>query len=306
MISEPHRLQYLEAMGLTSWVARYQLSNARPSEACEWPEPSAEQSVEASTKIAPSERLQALLAPEAAVVPGPPAGQAQPGSTLDGPGAEGQVPSRAAMPRRARAMLDDLVPEDAGTDVKQGQESAPSAAAPLSANSVSGKAQSGEVQALTPSQASWQFSLQVACLDSRWLVIVPDEQALSASATRLLSNLFTAAGMTLEQPPSFESYRWPPFQGVSQGLSHDPRQDAQDGFGAFLAGRQRLGWVPEQVFVFGMDKTLEALLAIEGQRSAVLDLPVWLGPELGALSTSAEAKRALWPQLASWRPASHD
>lgn len=41
MTPEPQRLQYLEAMGVTAWVARYQLPNARPSETCEWelPEP---------------------------------------------------------------------------------------------------------------------------------------------------------------------------------------------------------------------------------------------------------------------------
>nr|WP_145924117.1 hypothetical protein [Halomonas elongata] len=57
MTTEPHRLQYLEAMGLTAWVARYRLPNARPTEACEWePEPAGE-----AGSRAPGERLHALL-----------------------------------------------------------------------------------------------------------------------------------------------------------------------------------------------------------------------------------------------------
>lgn len=307
MTSEPHRLQYLEAMGLTAWVARYQLPNARPSEACEWPEPSAELSVRPGAEPSgkqqtPGARLQALLTPQVEPVPASPADQADPenhGMSSGEPlvDAESHAPPRRPMPRRARALLGDLAPEEGAglPEYKQGQEPG------------SGRASSSVEQ--TP----WQFSLQVACLDGRWLVLAPGEQALSVTEVRLLARLFAAADMALEQPPSFERYRWPPFQVASQGvqalgqgLCQDPRQDAQDGLCAFLAGRQRLGWKPRRVFVFGMNEMLEALLAIDGEHSASLDLPVWLGPELGALSTSATAKRALWPRLAKWRPADHD
>lgn len=150
-------------------------------------------------------------------------------------------------------------------------------------------------------QAHWEFRLQVGCMAGRWLVIVPAQQALPASLIRLLGNLFTAAGIGLDQLPVLEEYRWPPFQGGSlQEFSHDPGQDARDGLNAFFSGRQRMGWHPHQVLVFGMDDTLRQLLAIESGRSTTLDLPVWLGPELDALSASAEGKRALWPRLADW------
>ncbi|HSH49288.1 MAG TPA: hypothetical protein VK991_11960 [Halomonas sp.] len=282
MISEPQRLQYLDAMGLTAWVARYRLPNARPSEACEWPEPSsgsgAERGAEASQAVAPSERLQALLRPETSSAP---ASRPAPARS------ESEAPSRAAMPRRARALLDDMAPEGAP---------------PPRADEASSPDSASQVQA----QPSWQFDLQIACLDGRWLVVIPGQQAASATEVRLLASLFAAAGLPLEQPPSLEShlenYRWPPLKGAPlAAASHDPCQDARDGLCAFLHGRQRLGWAPWRVFVFGMDETLAALLAVEGEHSATLNLPVWQGPALGALSTSAAAKRALWPRLAAWQ-----
>ena len=47
------RRHYLDAMGITAWACRYQLPNARPTEACEWEE--------TPTKKPPRERLHALL-----------------------------------------------------------------------------------------------------------------------------------------------------------------------------------------------------------------------------------------------------
>ncbi|MBA2778176.1 hypothetical protein [Billgrantia kenyensis] len=85
MTTEPQRLQYLEAMGLTAWVARYQLPHARPSEACEWQLP------EREAPAPPAERLHALLdeAEEAAQQPPKPAAE----------------PPRAVPARRARQLL---------------------------------------------------------------------------------------------------------------------------------------------------------------------------------------------------------
>lgn len=287
MISEPQRLQYLDAMGLTAWVARYRLPNARSSEACEWPEPSfgpgAERGAEAPQAVAPSERLQALLRPESSPAP---ASRPAPAHRETG------AASRASMPRRARALLDDMAPEGAPQAESQARGGSPPRAE---------EASSPDSAPQVGVQPSWQFDLQVACLDGRWLVIIPGQQA-AATEVRLLANLFAAAGMPLEQPPSLEDYRWPPVKGAPlAAASQDPGQDARDGLCAFLSGRQRLGWAPRRVFVFGMDETLAALLAIEGEHSATLNLPVWLGPALGSLSTSAAAKRALWPRLAAWR-----
>lgn len=55
MNQEALRRQYLDAMGIVTWASRFQLPNARETQACEWEEPVAE------SPAAPRERLQALL-----------------------------------------------------------------------------------------------------------------------------------------------------------------------------------------------------------------------------------------------------
>lgn len=294
MTSEPHRLQYLDAMGLTAWMSKYQLPNALPSEVCDWPEPLTDKPVGkgAEPELAPRERFQALLASDDSPVPVPSPDTAP----------HRDVPSPRATPgQQARALLEGLSPDSA--DARQPVQARGDAASvlPLDQRAPQAERQSPE------GQAHWELHLQTGCVAGRWLVIVPAQQALPDALIRLLSNLFAAAGIATEQPPTLEGYRWPPFQGGSlQALSHDPCQDARDGLSAFVRGRQRLGWHPRQVLVFGMDDTLRQLLDIESGHSATLDLPVWLGPELEALSTRAEQKRALWPRLADWQAARHD
>lgn len=51
-----HQLQYLEAMGLTVWTARYRLPHAAETTACEWPEASAPK-----PNTPPSQRLHSLI-----------------------------------------------------------------------------------------------------------------------------------------------------------------------------------------------------------------------------------------------------
>lgn len=265
MTSEPDRLQYLDAMGLTAWVPRYQLPNARPSEACDWPELSVDKPVGkgADTVLAPRERFQALLG----------------------------TPSPDAVRTQS--------PEPA-LGLQGGDSTATDSSRP-------GQSDISRVQAEAQAQAHWQFSLQMGCVAGRWLVIVPADQVLSDGQVRLLGNLFTAAGIVLQHPPVLEGYRWPPLQGNSfQTLSQDPGQDARDGLCAFISGRQRMGWKPLQVLVFGMNDTLASLLESDGERSTTLDLPLWLGPALDVLAASAEEKRALWPRLADWQVARHD
>lgn len=87
MTTEPQRLQYLEAMGLTAWVARYELPNARPTPACDWELP------EAPAAEAPGERLHALLE-EAREAPAPAPAEAEPPRA-----------ARQARPGMARALL---------------------------------------------------------------------------------------------------------------------------------------------------------------------------------------------------------
>lgn len=290
MTSEPHRLQYLDAMGLTAWVSKYQLPNALPSEVCDWPElERREKGAPAADSVAPRERFQALLASEDA---------SSPAAASDAGASQATPPVRTAPGEHARALLEGLTP--GGVEAGQpGQASS-------GAVSASRDQQSHQAEPRAE-QAHWEFRLQVGCVAGRWLVIVPSDHALSDLQSRLLGNLFAAAGVVLDQPPGLEAYRWPPFQGgYLEVASHDPAQEARDGLSAFVSGRQRMGWHPRQLLVFGMNDRLRQLLAIESEHSAALDLPVWVGPELQALSVSAEEKRALWPRLAGWKAAADD
>ncbi|XKE45050.1 hypothetical protein LG302_17000 [Halomonas organivorans] len=265
MTTEPQRLQYLEAMGLTAWVARYRLPNARETEACEWEPPATPE------RQAPGAHLHALLERPEEAPPAPPAA----------PEAEPRERPPAG-PRKARALLGDLAPEEAPpTPAMDAAPETPDAA--------------GREPA-----AALRFILQVACLDGRWLVILPAEAAPGRTEQRLLVNLLRAAGVGPEQPPAFEAFRWPQVEGLPVQA---PLEEAREGLQAFLAGRRRRGWTPERLLVFGDDATLATLLAIEGEHCPLLDLPAWQGPSLATLAGSAEAKRALWPSLAGWRRA---
>lgn len=264
MTSEPQRLQYLEAMGLTAWVARYRLPHARESEACEWAPGGAEE-----VPRAPGERLHALLdeaarARDAAAMPGETAMEEAPAAP---PGS-----ARG----KARALLGGLVPES-------GEKTAPPTPA-----------------ADAPSGEPLRFTLQVGCLDGRWLVCLVQAQPLSATGQRLLANLLRAAGVMPEQAPNFETFRWPQVEGLPVQA---PLEEAREGLQAFLAGCRRRGWAPERLLLFGHDATLASLLACEDGHCTLLDLPVWQGPALDELTIGAEAKRALWPRLAGWREA---
>ena len=136
MTPEPQRLQYLEAMGLTAWASRYRLPNALPTPACEWETASPE----AEGRRAPGERLHALLdeAAEAQVAAPRPA-PAEP------------EPRHRLSSGKARALLGDLVPAEA----KEAEHEAP---------------RPGPVQ---QRGEALRFTLQVACLDGRWLVLLP-------------------------------------------------------------------------------------------------------------------------------------
>lgn len=107
MTTEPQRLQYLEAMGLTAWVARYALPNARPTPACDWELP------EAPPTEAPGERLHALLDEAREVPPSPRPAEPE--------------PPRAARPPRpgmARALLGEAPVEEAAAAPKAAEAEA--------------------------------------------------------------------------------------------------------------------------------------------------------------------------------------
>lgn len=265
MTPEPQRLQYLEAMGLTAWVSRYRLPNALPTPECEWAPPERE----AAPPTPPGERLHALL-DEAA--------QAQVAPPREAP-AEPEPPQRPpAGPGKARALLGDMVPAAEA-------ESAPEAVAARPVQ------RAGE---------ALRFTLQVACLDGRWLILLPQEAAPGAIEVRLLRHLLQAAGVVPEQMPAFEAFRWPQVEGLPVEA---PVEEAREGLQAFLAGRRRRGWVPERLLVFGNDAVLDELLALGDAHCPLLAMPAWQGPALGELAGSAEAKRALWPRMAGWRQA---
>ncbi|MBB3191179.1 hypothetical protein [Halomonas cerina] len=267
MTTEPQRLQYLEAMGLTAWVARFRLPNARPSEACEWVSPPK------ATPRAPGERLHALLdeaarARDTAAMP--------PDET---PPMEPPAARSGAVRGKARALLGEVALTSA------------EAASPQ----VSSVDSAGE-----PSGEALRFTLQVGCFDGRWLVVLPQPRPLPATEQHLLINVLRAAGVMPEQAPGFETFRWPQVEGLPVQA---PLEEAREGLQAFLAGCRRRGWAPERLLIFGHDTTLTTLLACEGGYCPLLDLPVWEGPALDKLATSAAAKRALWPRLAGWREA---
>ncbi|MBB3233059.1 hypothetical protein [Halomonas stenophila] len=266
MTAEPQRLQYLEAMGLTAWTARYRLPNARPTEACDWALPAPDE----DARQAPGERLHALLESPGEAAPAPPA---------SAPEAPQRPPTG---PGKARALLGDMVPGAEGSAA-----AAPSApAAPEAATP----------RAEAP-QEPLRFSLQVACLDGRWLVVLPREAAPGAMEHRLLLNLLRAAGVVPEQPPAFEAFHWPQIEGLPV---QSPLEEAGEGLQAFLAGRRRRGWAPERLLVFGDVATLAPLLALQDGHCPLLGLPAWQGPGLTELAGSAAAKRALWPTLTGW------
>nr|WP_255774869.1 hypothetical protein [Halomonas alkalisoli] len=250
-------------MGLTAWVARYRLPNARPSEACEWEAPAP------PAPVAPAERLHALLeeaepppARQPASVPPPPT-------------------PRAVQPGRARQMLGGGAGE-AGSGLEADIEAAgPHREAPVN-------------------QAPLRFSLQVACLDDRWLLLIPGGEPPTDVHLNLLANLLRAVGISLSRPPRFQGFRWPPVEGLP---AEAPLEEAREGVQAFIAGAGRHGWAPERVLLFGSDETLDRVLDLAGEHCELLDLPGWQGPGLEALANSAQAKRALWPSLVAWREA---
>ena len=246
-------------MGVTAWVARYRLPNARPTAVCEWPLSAPPQEAQP-----PAERLYALL-DEAEAAPQRPATP------------EVKLPGRGAAPRRARQLL-GLAAEEETHDVAQVvEQSAPTASQPLA--------------------KPLRFTLQIACLAQRWLIVLPGESEPAAVEQRLLAQLFRAADIASREPFVFEGFRWPLIEGQP---TEAPLDEAREGLRAFIDGTRRRGWAPERLLLFGTSDAVESLSLTEAGTDGV-GLPVWQGPALTELAYSAEAKRALWPTLLKWR-----
>lgn len=265
---EPQRSQYLEAMGLTVWISRYRLPNALETPHCEWPEAPVE------PRQPPARRLHALLddAREATAQATPPAAT--------------PTPRAAGSPtKRARALL--------------GKPEASEPEAPVPADSSAGSA--GMSVEEVPGEAL-RFTLQVAALEGRWLILQVADGAPSAAAQRLLANLFKAATIETAQPPAFEAFRWPLMDNIP---AQAPLEEAREGLRAFIEGRRRRGWQLERLLLFGAHHDLERVLEIAEGRSRLLELPAWCGPALDELMASADAKRDLLPLLVDWCKAWH-
>ncbi|MCK0745545.1 hypothetical protein [Chromohalobacter nigrandesensis] len=275
MVGDVQRLQYLEAMGLGAWASRYRLPNALPTPACEWETPPAE---------APTNHgvhLQALLDDAVRAPSTPPSKETSSGAT---PSRDTGKPASSVS---ARALLLGDAPTESSS------RSMPEDAAESAASTA-------EVGEAGP-QAALRYDLQVAALEGRWLLLVPEATAPDRTALELLGNLLRVAGIVVDAALEFRSFQWPLVDNAP--VTTAPLDDARDGLRAYLAGQARRGWRPERLLVFGQDTTLNAVLALEEAHSETLGLPCWTLPSLATLKSSAAAKRALWPQLAVWRDA---
>ncbi|ANF59247.1 hypothetical protein [Halotalea alkalilenta] len=260
-----HQLQYLEAMGLTLWTARYQLPNARPIDACEWPLESAEEQ-----GVAPATRLQALLRESESV---------ERSRSEDTAMADVSAVTPAPPPASARALL--------------GEEQAETTPAPAAATEAPAPA--------AVSQAPLRFSFTAIVVERRWLVMSvgdrPDPRQLS-----LLDALFSAVGANQRQLGELVEFHWPMIEGLSV---EEPLLEAREGLRAFLQGRIGANASPEWLLLFADDgddaSRLREVLAIDDVRSELLELPALAAPGLATLLESAEAKRRLWPALARLR-----
>lgn len=265
-----HQLQYLEAMGLTVWTSRYRLPHAAETPACEWPDAPAP----VASQL-PSQRLHSLI-DEAAGAPPP---------DISSPPVE-----RTAPPGRMREML-ALAPS---------QMPAPSA--PVPQDDVLPE----PAPAPAPVPEALSFTLHVAALDQRWLVMLAQGRAPSEAEQRFLHHVMLAAHVAPQSALRYLDFQWPMIKGLPV---EDPVIEAQQGMRAFLDGRRQAGWAPERVLIFGDadqadTQALETVLQLQNVQgevsSALLDLPVWQGPSLETLMNSAEQKRGLWPQLELW------
>ncbi|MCX2525002.1 hypothetical protein [Larsenimonas rhizosphaerae] len=266
MVSEFYRRQYLEAMGLPMWEARYQLPHALPTPVCDWPEKPA-------VAPQPGTRGMAALRDAAAPVSESAAAITPPDSAT----AESVV--------SARALLDDI---------RTSTDSSPaSAGKPAAAQEVESSAADPVVDTV-PQEV--RFTWAVAALEGRWLVVVPG-RALGTEAQALLKALLVACRITPGHWPVFEQLGWPMIEGLP---SPAPLDEAREGVKAFLSGRRGRGWVPERVMVFGQDEQVASVLKIEDGESHLLGLPVWQGPALEDMLGEWTQKRRLWPRLAEW------
>lgn len=258
MTPEVVRRHYLEAMGVTAWASRYQLPNARPTEACEWDDRPA-------APTPPRERLQALLddvpAPRPAPAEAQPVSNEQPASPLavralleERPAASSKPAETAAVPTPSEAPM--------AKELLQFR---------LSCVCIGGRWLSVHAGEITPAE---QRLLANIC------------QAAGLAGASLPTATFfkwppMANAFATEDP--LEEAR----EGVSAFISGAAsRQQWQ---------LEKILWWGSDA-TDQDSASLAKVLDVDNQRSHTLGLPVWQAPSLDTLLHSTSAKRELWPE----------
>lgn len=263
MISEPQRRQYLSAMGITGWEARFCLPNALETPACDW-------EWQAPAEGTPSEKIHALLE--------------QTAGTTD---PEPLQPDRSAS---VRALLDDASDSNVSAE---GHSSTDSQASPSTVAEHAPAPSPPLVGGLAA--APLRFSLTGAAINRRWLVLYAGEEA--SGDLELLHDLLSTAGLEPAEALECMPFDWPLIE--AGWASEDPVQEARDGVRAFIqGGERRNGWKLEQLLWWGpLDSPLDAVMQLDQGSSATLQLPLWQGPALSELRRSGDTKRQLLPEL---------
>ncbi|WP_139284293.1 hypothetical protein [Salinicola sp. MIT1003] len=287
MIGDPQRLQYLEAMGITTWTSRYRFVNARPTEQVEW------ETAPAPEKPAPGQRLHALLETPARPVE----------VERERPAAETAPAQQTAAPlSRARALLDGA--SGGGATEPRAPASNPestSRQAPVSRPAEEGRTDDA-LQSVAQSAAPvptepLRFTLSLSVIGERWWLLLPGERPLSAAGQALLGQMLKSVGIPVNGAP-LSSLTWP----LMNVPASDPVDEAREGIQVFCAGQARRHGMHIDGAIAVGDEVWSPLL------SAPADEAGWIChalPHPDDLLTSAKAKRECWPLLQSmgqaWR-----
>lgn len=269
-VAAPHQLQYLEAMGITAWTARYRLPHAAETATCEWPDKPA-----AVAEEPPAQRLHSLL-------------DDTPKATAPVSAPVTPAPAPAPVSGRMRSLLDATQAESTLSTPRSGTASAALSTSPTVADT-----------ATTPQEAL-RFALQVTALDDRWLVVLVQPHPPTPAEQRLLKAMLASVGIYADRTSAFIDFQWPMIEGL---MVESPVIEAQQGIKAFLEGRACADLTPQRLVVFGAESdssmsTFMRVLALDdAQQSTLLSLPVVQVPSLSTLMASPHEKAALWPTL---------
>ncbi|WP_110602140.1 hypothetical protein [Salinicola lusitanus] len=281
MIGDPQRLQYLEAMGISTWASRYRFVNAKPTEQVEW-EAAAE-----PEKPAPGQRLQALLETPARPV------------ERDRPAADASPTQQTAAPlSRARALLGEDAPR-VESPPSSPDRTADSDAAVSSAPTVSGTGQApvDVAEDAAPAAEPLRFTLSLSVIGERWWLLLPGERPISAAGQALLGQMLQSASMPAGGAP-LSRLTWP----LMDLQATDPADEAREGILVFCAGQARRHGMRIDGAIAVGDEVWSSLLSDSGDEG---DWACHRLPHPDDLLSSANAKRECWSLLqaagSAWR-----